>query len=116
LRNGSLVTVAKRGSTVPTKFRLYACGVEICTDLGAGMPTLAAVYNAGAAPVDDPTISDSGTSNDNGTAFRYSGTCGVDGTWIYNASTKTGYYAGNTYKFTATPNDGTKHDAFVSIK
>ncbi len=113
----TVTRIVKKGSTVPVKFRLYdCCGNEICDLLGGDPHTIEVVYNSGATPAGDPTVSDSGTSNDNGIAFRYSGVCGVDGNWIFNLSTKTGYTSGCTYRIRVCLNDGTYHDALISIK
>jgi len=112
-----ITRMVKRGSSVPTKFRLYdAAGTEICTDLGAGPHEIAVYYYSGAAPSGDPTITDSGTSNDNTVYFRYSGTCGVDGNWIYNLKTNTSYYLNSTYEIEAMLNDGETYDTYISTK
>ena len=109
--------IVKLGSTVPTKFRLYdAAGTEICTDLGVGPHTIDVLYKSGTAPYGDPEVTDSGSSNDNGINFRYSGTCGVDGNWIYNLQTKTGYYKNSTYAIQAMLNDGETYETYISMK
>lgn len=111
--------IVKNGSTVPVKFRLYDCGGnEICTYLGGYAPTIAVYFSANAVPQSDPETIDAGSSNSDGIAFRYSGTCGVDGNWIYNLKTGStyGYSTNCTYRITASLDDGTTHDAFISIK
>lgn len=114
----TVTRIVKKGSTVPVKFRLYdCCGKEICDLLGGVPHTIQVFFSSETAPVGDPiTVSDSGTSNDNGIAFRYSGVCGVDGNWIFNLSTKIGYTSGCTYRIRVCLNDGTYHDALISIK
>ncbi len=114
----TVTRIVKKGSTVPVKFRLYdCCGNEICDLLGGDPHTIDVVYHSGATPAGDPTVSDSGSSNDNGDAFRYSGVCGVDGNWIFNLSTKTGYVSGATYKILVYLNDGSApKEALISIK
>lgn len=115
--SNTVTRIVKRGATVPTKFRLYdAAGVEICTDLAAGPYMIDVLYHSGTAPNGEAEVTDSGSSNDNGDSFRYSGTCGVDGTWIFNLKTNTTYQLGNTYKICAALNDDTTHDALISIK
>jgi hypothetical protein len=111
-------TVVRRGSTVPVKLRLYDCGgTEICTNLGGLDPIIDVFKNKGALPVASPSITDAGSSNNNGLFFRYSGTCGAGGNWIYNLQTNTTYItAGNTYLIEATLNDGTKRSGFISIR
>ena len=55
------------------------------------------LHGQGNSPRQDATVTDSGAANDNGDLFRYSGTRGVDGNWIYNLSTKdAGYVVNNT--------------------
>jgi hypothetical protein len=113
----SVTTGVKRGSTVPVKFRLFDCnGNEICSELGLGHHTIDVSFHSGVAPSGDPTIEDSGSSNDDGIAFRYGGACGADGNWIFNLTTGADYSVGSTYKITAHLNDGTSHDVFISIK
>lgn len=102
LSNSSTTTV-RRGSTVPVKFRLFDCaGTEIMTPAGGGSHLIEVLYKSGAVPTGDPTITDAGTSNDNGSAFRYG-----NGSWIYNLKCQTGFAAGNSYQIRARLNDGT---------
>jgi hypothetical protein len=116
--SGSSATrLVKRGSTVPVKFRLYdAVGTEICVALGAYTHTIYVDYVSGAAPNGDLLVADSGGSNSNGTSFRYSGTCGVDGTWIYNLQTNSSYYVNSTYSVLADLDDGSIWETYISTK
>jgi hypothetical protein len=108
--------LVKRGSTVPVKFRLYdAMGTEICVPLGGGH-MIGVIFSQGASPPGDPDIDDSGSSNENGVFFRYSGTCGVDGMWIYNLQTNSSYYVNSTYRIEALLDDGTVHETYISTK
>jgi hypothetical protein len=112
---GSLTArLVKQGATVPVKFQLSdCCGVAI-TDLnlsGMGWPEIDVCYQQGNAPNGDPDITDAGTSNDDGICFRY-----ADPNWIYNLKTTTSYCVGNTYKIVVTLDDGTTHEAYISIK
>ena len=36
--------------------------------------------------------------------------------WIFNLKTNTTYRVGDTYKIQVFPNDGSEHDALISIK
>jgi hypothetical protein len=36
--------------------------------------------------------------------------------WIFNRKTNTSYRVGDTYKIQVFPNDGSEHDALISIK
>jgi len=122
--SATTIRSVKQGSTVPVKFRLYDCsGIEICNsnlpnnpNVTSNLPVIDVLFVSGAAPYGDPDVTDSGSSNDNGSYFRYSGTCGVDGTWIYNLKTTTQYMIGCTYKISVTLNDGTTHDVCISMK
>jgi hypothetical protein len=113
----SATTGVKRGSTVPVKFRLFDCsGNEICGDLGLGPHEIGVYFQSGVAPSGDPAIDDAGSSNDDGTHFRYGGSCGIDGNWIFNLKTGSDYALGATYRIEAYLNDGTIHNVFVSAK
>lgn len=98
----------KRGSDVPTKFQLFDCsGTAITT----GVHTIAVYYvspaGPDAAPVDLGCAGSSNTDN----LFRYSAP-----NWIYNLKTNTSYQVNCTYKIVATLDDGTTHEAYISIK
>jgi hypothetical protein len=108
----------KRGSTVPVKFRNYDCsGTEICTNIGpanAGRHRVALYYNASTVPSTEVTWEDAGSSSPSGDDFRYSGTCGVDGQWIFNLNTGT-MLLNCTYKIVINLDDGTRQCIYISI-
>jgi hypothetical protein len=104
-------TGVKKGSTVPVKFAITDCDG---TPISTGLHVIDVAYHSGATVAGDPTVSDSGSSNDNGDLFRYSVT---GAQWIFNLSTKpTNYYVGNTYRITARLDDATEHHVYVSLK
>lgn len=108
--------IVKRGSGFPVKFRLYDCsGQEICCEEIVSA-TIGVTLQTGASPIAEPSVTDAGAANDNTSVFRYSGTCGGGGNWIYNLKTNTSYILGATYKVTAYLNDGTQVCGYISIK
>ncbi len=114
-------TIVKLGSSVPVKFNLSDCsGTAISGPTGH---YILVQEGQSAAPNGEPTVSDSGASNDNTSLFRYSGTADADGTWIYNLKTKLGSVEftgspmpGTTYTIWACLLDGTSHPINISLK
>ncbi len=108
----------KTGATVPVKFALVdGMGAPICSDMGLGVPVVDVQFSQGNTPDGDPEITDAGSSNDDSNLCRIEGTCGVDLLWVYNLQTsKTDYEVGATYRVQIGLNDGTVHEAFISMK
>ena len=103
-------TKVKQGSAVPVKFQILDCsGAPITT----GNHTIDVTFLSGIVPAGDPTVDDAGASGDNGINFRYDPT-GMQ--WIFNLKTNSTYRVGDTYQITASLDDGTTHNASISIK
>ena len=103
-------TKVKRGSGVPVKFQILDCsGTPITT----GNHTIDVVYVSGIVPTGDPTVDDAGMSGDNGIIFRYDPT-GMQ--WIFKLKTNNTYGVGDAYNIVAHMDDGTTHQAAISIK
>jgi hypothetical protein len=76
-------------------------------------PIVGAAYNSGAVPSGTPSIDDAGNSNGDTDFARWDPT-GMQ--WIFNLKTNTSYGVGTTYKVQVLPNDGSEHNALISIK
>lgn len=102
----------KGGQTVPLKFNLYAGTTEkTSTSDVRGFSVTLVPCTVGLDVADDP----SGTlSTTGGTAFRYSGTSGLDGQFIQNWTTPS--TSGKCYKVTMTALDYSTISAFFKTK
>jgi hypothetical protein len=110
-------TKVKQGSAVPVKFQLTDCSGNLITDMNipgdGSKPMVDVVYVSGAAPHGDPTVTDAGNSNGD-TDFARWDPIGMQ--WIFNLKTNSTYNVGNTYGIQVLPNDGSTHQANISIK
>ena len=101
---------------MPVKFQLKDCSGTLITNMNlpggvAPMVDVAAVSSA--VPSGDPIVTDAGNSNGDTDFARWDPT-GLQ--WIFNLKTNTTYAVGTTYKIQVFPNDGSEHDALISIK
>jgi hypothetical protein len=110
--NNNMTTKVKRGSAVPVKFQLFDCSG---TPISTGDHTISVMWSAGVTPEGPAEVDDAGASNGDAEPwlFRWDPT-GMQ--WIFNLKTNTSYAVGATYKITATLDDETTHDVYISIK
>jgi hypothetical protein len=110
-------TKVKQGSAVPVKFQLTDCSGTLITPANmpgdGSAPTVGAMYSAGVVPSGTPSVDDAGNSNGDTDFARWDPT-GLQ--WIFNLKTNSSYMVGTTYKIQVFPNDGSEHDALISIK
>jgi len=110
--NNNTATKVKRGSGVPVKFQLK----DDCDNLiTTGDHTISVAWHCGVSPEGPADVDDAGASNGDTAPwlFRWDPT-GMQ--WIFNLKTNTSYAVGATYKITATLDDGTSRDVYISIK
>lgn len=114
--NTCLATKVRRGCIVPVRFRLYDCNnVEVTTVPvnPAGGPTyhtLSVAFNQANAPDGAVDVDDLGCGDENDN-FHY-----FLGAWTYVLLTNSTYQLHTTYIIHIYPNDGTVHNAMMSIK
>lgn len=110
-------TKVKQGSAVPVKFQLTDCSGTLITPANmpgdGSAPRVGAAYNSGVVPSGTPSVDDAGNSNGDTDFARWDPT-GLQ--WIFNLKTNNTYMVGTTYKVQVFPNDGSEHDALISIK
>jgi hypothetical protein len=110
-------TKVKQGASVPVKFQLTDCSGTLITPTNmpgdGSAPMVDVIYISGAAPNGEPTVTDAGNSNGDTVFARWDPT-GMQ--WIFNLKTNNTYNVGNTYGIQVLPNDGSTHQANISIK
>ena len=98
----------KQGRTIPLKLRM-SCGATNLTNGDTSPPRIVALTRVGDAQSIPIVDIDSGSSNDNGSLFRFSGD-----QWIFNLST-TGISTGR-YVITIEMSDGLRYEAGFDLR
>lgn len=107
LNDGS--SIFQSGRTVPVKFALTAADGTIVSNAVASL--FVAMTSNLAIGTNDMTDATSSGGSDTGSLFRFDPTSGQ---YIYNLNTSG--YAGGTWLIRTTLNDGTVHNALISIR